>query len=64
MAPDGDADYGPERLLAAARERISLPLPNLLDELLADVRKFSGNAEFDDDVCLLGMEAALSGLRS
>jgi serine phosphatase RsbU (regulator of sigma subunit) len=61
VAPDGDTDYGPERLLAAARERISLPLPNLLDELLADVRKFSGYAEFDDDVCLLGMEAALPG---
>ena len=58
-APDGGADYGPARLLAAAQERISLPLANLLDELLADVRKFSGAGAFADDVCLLGMQAAL-----
>jgi sigma-B regulation protein RsbU (phosphoserine phosphatase) len=57
VVADGE-DYGQERLLAAARERMPLPLPKLLDELLADVRTFSGGKEFDDDVCLLGMEAA------
>lgn len=58
VTADGSEDYGPERLLAAARERMQLPLPTLLDELLADVRKFSGGEEFTDDVCVLGMEAA------
>jgi serine phosphatase RsbU (regulator of sigma subunit) len=58
VSPDTDTDYGQERLLAAVRERMQLPLPQLLDGLLADVRKFSGGEDFDDDVCVLGMEAA------
>ncbi len=53
-----DEDYGQERLLAAAQERINLPLPELMDGLIADVRAFAGGEDFDDDVCLLGMEVA------
>ena len=53
-----DEDYGPERLLAAARERMNLPLSELMDGVIADVRTFSGDADFTDDVCLLGMEVA------
>ena len=53
-----DEDYGPEHLLAATQERINLPLPELLDGLIADVRAFAGGEEFCDDVCLLGMEVA------
>jgi phosphoserine phosphatase RsbU/P len=52
----GDQEYGQERLLAAARERMRLPPACLCDELIAEVRAFSGAAEFEDDVCLLGME--------
>jgi len=53
-----DEDYGQERLLAAARSRMNLPLPELLDGLIADVRAFAGGDDFCDDVCLLGMEVA------
>jgi sigma-B regulation protein RsbU (phosphoserine phosphatase) len=53
---DGKEEYGQERLLAAARQRLRLPPAKLCDELIAEVRAFSRAAEFDDDVCLLGME--------
>lgn len=53
-----DEDYGQEHLLAAARQRLHLPLPELLDGVIADVRAFAGGNEFEDDVCLLGMEVA------
>jgi serine phosphatase RsbU (regulator of sigma subunit) len=49
-------DYCQERLLAAARQRMRLPPARLCDELIAEVRAFLGAAEFDDDVCVLGME--------
>jgi sigma-B regulation protein RsbU (phosphoserine phosphatase) len=53
-----DEDYGTDRLLAAARQRLNLPLAGLLDGLIADVRAFAGGNDFGDDVCLLGMEVA------
>jgi serine phosphatase RsbU (regulator of sigma subunit) len=49
-------EYGQERLLAAVRQRSSLPTPQLFDGLLQDVQRFSGSDEFPDDVCLLGVE--------
>lgn len=48
--------YGEQRLLAAVRQRLDLPLPRLFDELLAEIRQFSSDHAFHDDVCLLGME--------
>jgi len=53
---DGGEDFGQERLLAATRARMQLPLDQMLDELIAEVRGFSGGAEFSDDICLLAME--------
>ena len=53
-----DEDYGQERLLAAARQRMEMPLPELMDGLISDVRAFAGGEDFCDDVCLLGMEVA------
>ena len=58
-----DEDYGQERLLAAARQRMNLPLPELMDGLIADVRAFAGGEDFCDDVCLLGMEVARTASR-
>jgi serine phosphatase RsbU (regulator of sigma subunit) len=44
-------------MLAAATQRLShSPAPEMFDALLAEVRAFSANGEFDDDVCLVGME--------
>ena len=56
MDAGGEEEYGQERLLAAARQHMRLPPARLCDELIAEVRAFSGAAEFEDDVCLLGME--------
>jgi sigma-B regulation protein RsbU (phosphoserine phosphatase) len=54
-------EYGQERLLAAVRQRSHTPTDRLMDELLEDVRGFSGSNEFDDDVCLVGVEVERLG---
>jgi len=54
-------EYGQERLLAAVRQRSALPSEQLFDELLRDVRRFSQVDEFEDDVCLVGMEIQRTG---
>lgn len=52
----GQEEYGQERLLSTVRHHSRLPAEELLDELLADVRRFSKTDEFEDDVCLVAME--------
>jgi serine phosphatase RsbU (regulator of sigma subunit) len=54
-------EYGQERLLAAVRSRAGLPPDRLFDELLAEVKQFSAGKEFDDDVCLVGVEVEWLG---
>src|SRR5439155_2821215 len=56
-----DEEFGEARLLQAVRGRVHLPAERLFDELLSTVQAFSGRQEFDDDVCLVGMEAACLG---
>ncbi|HWD91905.1 MAG TPA: SpoIIE family protein phosphatase [Verrucomicrobiae bacterium] len=51
-------EFGQERLLQAVRKRIHVPAEKLFSELLVDVQGFSGSREFEDDVCLVGLEAA------
>jgi len=51
-------EYGQERLLQAVRKRIQMPAEELFGDLLVDVQKFSGRSDFEDDVCLVGVEAA------
>lgn len=51
-------EYGQERLLAAVRRKASLPPAQLFNELLAETQEFSVGKEFDDDVCLVGVELA------
>lgn len=48
--------YDEERLLAAVRQHRHLPPGKLFDELLAEIQRFSAAGEFEDDVCLVGME--------
>jgi len=61
LSADGSQDFGQPRLLAAATQHLNLPLPELLDALVTEVRAFSAGAEFIDDVCLLGLEVARVG---
>jgi serine phosphatase RsbU (regulator of sigma subunit) len=53
--------YGQERLLAAVRQRCRQPTEPLLDEILSEVRQFSNAREFEDDVCLVGLDVAKIG---
>ena len=58
--PD-DEHYNQARLLTAVRERIDMPLHKLLAEILDETRQFSLRKEFDDDVCIVGMEVTRCG---
>ncbi len=53
--------YGEDRLLAALRKRMRMPCAELFDELLKEIRAYSQNAIFSDDVCMVGMEVARIG---
>ncbi len=54
-------EWGEERLLNAIRQRLKLPPAALFDDLMAEIQTFSGTSEFEDDVCLVGMEVAYLG---
>ena len=56
-----DKEYGQDQLLAAVRQRIQLSADSLFDELRREVREYGSDAEFDDDVCLVGVEIARVG---
>ncbi len=48
-------------LVEAMRRRAHLPGGQLLSELISEIQHFSGEAEFQDDVCLVGMEVRRVG---
>jgi len=54
-------EFGQERLLSTVQKNVRLPADELFDQLLATVRVFSLKPEFDDDVCLVGMDAVRLG---
>ena len=51
-----DEFFTKQELIEAVTKRVSLPAPRLFDELLEEVRAFSTKQEFEDDVCLVGLE--------
>jgi len=51
-----EEQFGQERLVEAVHRRVGLPAEQLFDELFEEVHAFSATDEFEDDVCLLGME--------
>jgi serine phosphatase RsbU (regulator of sigma subunit)/AmiR/NasT family two-component response regulator len=57
----GDVFYDKEQLLAAVVKRAHQPAPQLFEELVAEIKSFALAKDFDDDVCLVGMEAARIG---
>ncbi len=57
QSPNSDL-YTQQLLSAAVQRLIRSPAPQLFDELLREVREFSGGAGFTDDVCLVGMEVS------
>ncbi len=50
-------DYETTRLLEVLCQNIAAPPEQLLKKLVADVQQFSGTTQFEDDVCIVGMEA-------
>jgi sigma-B regulation protein RsbU (phosphoserine phosphatase) len=48
--------FSPERLAATLQKHAGLPTREMLLETLSEIRQFSGQQEFSDDVCLLGVE--------
>ncbi len=52
-----DHEFGAEKMAAALRQFRNQPLDALLDGLLTTARNFSANKTFDDDVCLIALEA-------
>lgn len=48
--------FGRERLLRAVRHSMQEPCEKLLDEIVGESQRFSGHEDFDDDVCLIGMD--------
>ncbi|HEX7654124.1 MAG TPA: SpoIIE family protein phosphatase [Verrucomicrobiae bacterium] len=48
--------YSQERMLHDVKNLIALPAAELVDELTNVVRTFALNGEFDDDVCIVGVD--------
>jgi serine phosphatase RsbU (regulator of sigma subunit) len=48
--------YSQERLMLDVKNFLNHPPGVLFDELLAVIRNFAVNGQFDDDVCLVGMD--------
>jgi len=51
-------EFGLERFRQEIQARSQLSPDAMFDEVLTEVRMFSGAAEFEDDVCLVGLEFA------
>ncbi|MGO8676865.1 MAG: SpoIIE family protein phosphatase [Limisphaerales bacterium] len=48
--------YSQDQLLASARQHAQLPAPRLFNKLLEQIKGFSAETGFVDDVCLVGLE--------
>ena len=48
--------FNTEHLLAAVKRRAHLPAGELFAELIEEVKQFSGQTKFDDDLCIAGVE--------
>jgi sigma-B regulation protein RsbU (phosphoserine phosphatase) len=56
-----DEQFGLARLVDTVRAHLKLPCEQLFDELLREIHRQSSTKEFDDDVCLVGMEVVKIG---
>ena len=50
--------YSQERLMQDVKNLLQKPAAQMFDDLLAAIRAFSVDHEFEDDVCLVGMDFA------
>jgi sigma-B regulation protein RsbU (phosphoserine phosphatase) len=54
----GNAAFSQDQLMEAVRGHARLHCEELLNALLKEIREFAQGQEFNDDVCLVGMEAS------
>ncbi len=54
----GEQPFSQDLLLEAVRKHASLHVSELFTSVLGEIRQFSANHEFSDDVCLVGMEVS------
>lgn len=52
---ENQEEFDFEGMVQSLQKNIAKPLKEMLPELVADARRFSGAHEFDDDVCILGV---------
>jgi sigma-B regulation protein RsbU (phosphoserine phosphatase) len=55
--PD-DTLFEMSQLIEALTRRVAMPTPQLFDDLVAELRRYSVTGEFGDDMCLLGLDVA------
>ena len=48
--------YSQQRLVLDTKNLLHQPPGALFDELIQSIRAFAVNGQFDDDVCLVGMD--------
>jgi sigma-B regulation protein RsbU (phosphoserine phosphatase) len=60
IGADGE-EYGQQRFIDAVQRRATLAPAKLLDGVLAEVQQFSAHGEFEDDVCLVAVQAVRLG---
>jgi serine phosphatase RsbU (regulator of sigma subunit) len=54
---DADGElYSQEDLLRAVHRRLNVPTSEMFQEILAEVQAFTQRSDFDDDVCIVGIE--------
>ena len=54
-SPEGK-QFGLDAVISSLRSHAEMPADRLFNALLADACKFSGKADFDDDVCIVAVE--------
>ncbi len=57
-----DEEFGEERLLDGVRQRVHLAPSALFDDLLNEIREYGATGDFEDDVCLVGVEVTRLGI--
>lgn len=58
----GGEFYDQERLCEAVKQRMLLPPPRLLEEIIQEVQDFSTAQKFVDDVCMVSIEVVRAGI--
>ena len=48
--------YGVERMTKILAKSSNQPMPHMLEDILQDIRGFSGQESFEDDVCMIGLK--------